>query len=188
MLAEGTVSIPQLRVDDRAAYARIVDAHMDALVNYLSMLIGCRSRAEDIAQETFVRLYLHAARYQEQGRLRGYLFRIATNLARSELRRERRQRWLYGALGHEAETASESISPYAALLGQERQRALLRTLERIPLRFRAPLLMYEVEGLSYAEIGQALELREGTVKSRISRARSALQQRAGALLKGGEDG
>lgn len=184
MLAEQAMSVPQLRADDHAGFARAVDLHKDALVNYLSLLCGCRSRAEDLAQETFLRLYLHVDRYQERGRLRSYLFRIATNLARSEQRRARRQQLLARALGLTGEPALP-LDPYAALIEREELRALWRSLGRLPLRLRAPLLLFEVEGLSYPEIAQALGCSEGTVKSRLSRARARLRRGRGG---GGDHG
>jgi len=185
MFAERAEIAPQLRVDDHAAFALVVSTHQDALVNYLSLLCGCRAQAQDLAQETFIRLYVNAARYEEQGRLRPYLFRIATNLARSAHRRAQRRRLLAQALGREPEQEA-ARDPYAALVGQEQQSRLWRALERLPLHLRAPLLLYEVEGLSYLDIARALDCRVGTVKSRLSRARARL----GQLLAraGGDDG
>src|SRR5690242_12439952 len=83
-----------LRSGDREAFAQLVDRHKDAVVGYLARLTGSRDRAEDLAQETFLRLYRAAPGYVERGYLRAFLFRIATNLLRSEERRERRMRLL----------------------------------------------------------------------------------------------
>ena len=63
----------RVRSGDREAFAHLVDRHKDAMVNYLTRLTGSRDRAEEVAQETFVRLYRSASRYKEQGRLGGYL-------------------------------------------------------------------------------------------------------------------
>ena len=101
----------QVRAGDREAFADLVDRHKDAVVNYLTRLTGNRDRAEDLGQETFLRLYRSAAGYVEQGYLRAYLFRIATNLVRSEERRERRQRLLLPLLGGDPDRSE----PLAAL-------------------------------------------------------------------------
>src|SRR4028119_479163 len=80
----------RVRTGDREALAGLVDRHKDAVVNYLARLSGNRDRAEDMAQETFLRLFRAAGSYSEQGYLRAYLFRIGTNLVRSVVRVERR--------------------------------------------------------------------------------------------------
>jgi RNA polymerase sigma factor (sigma-70 family) len=84
----------RVRSGDRDAFGMLVRRHKDSMVNYLTRLTGCRERAEDAAQETFVRLYRVAPRYSEQGRFAAYLYRIATNLVRQHERRERRRRVL----------------------------------------------------------------------------------------------
>ena len=111
-----------VRAGDRDAFARLVDRHKDAVVNYLTRLAGSRDRAEDLGQETFLRLFRSAAGYVEQGYLRAYLFRIATNLVRSQERRERRQRLLLPLLGGEPDRSEASA--HAGLLRQEMQREL----------------------------------------------------------------
>ncbi|HSM49843.1 MAG TPA: sigma factor, partial [Thermoanaerobaculia bacterium] len=81
----------RIRKGDRGAFAALVDRYKDPLVSTLARLTGSRDRAEDLAQETFLRLFRGASRYVEQGRLRPFLFRIAVNLARGEERRRRRR-------------------------------------------------------------------------------------------------
>src|SRR4051794_19056948 len=76
-------------------FSALADRHKDAVVSYLTRLSGDRDRAEDLAQDTFLRLFRAASDYTEQGYLRAYLFRIATNLVRSGERRERRRRRLW---------------------------------------------------------------------------------------------
>src|ERR1700724_4363293 len=80
----------RVRAGDREAFTDLVERHKDAVVNSLTRLPGSRDRAEDLGQETFLRLFRSAAGYVEQGYLRAFLFRIATNLAHSEERRGRR--------------------------------------------------------------------------------------------------
>src|SRR5436305_6881709 len=77
----------RVRKGDREAFADLVDRHKDAVVSYVARLTADRDRAEDLAQETFLRLFRAAGEYTEQGYLRAFLFRIATNLVRSEERR-----------------------------------------------------------------------------------------------------
>ncbi len=173
----------RVRAGDREAFADLVDRHKDAVVNYLTRLTGNRDRAEDLGQETFLRLFRSASGYVEQGYLRAYLFRIATNLVRSEERRERRQRLLLPLLGGEPDRSEPSA--HAGLLRQELQRLLNAAIARLPLRYRVPLVLHEIEGWSYADIAADLDCREGTIKSRIHRGRQALKRQLETYWFGG---
>jgi RNA polymerase sigma-70 factor, ECF subfamily len=176
----------RVRAGDRDAFADLVERHKDAVVNYLARLTGDRDRAEDLAQETFLRLFRSAGGYTEQGLLRAYLFRIATNLVRSEERRERRLRWLLPFLGTGGSNRgyAEPAAP-AGLLRQEIHRELAAAVAQLPLRFRVPLVLHEIEGWAYADIARALGCREGTVKSRIHRGRQHLKERLAPYWNGG---
>src|SRR6266852_1735597 len=114
--ASDALLMTRVRAGDAQAFAEIVDRHKDAVVSYLTRISGNRDRAEDLGQETFLRLFRAAATYSEQGYLRAYLFRIATNLVRSEERRERRLRRLLPLLG-----GGEAAAPPAAAAGLMRQ-------------------------------------------------------------------
>ena len=175
----------RVREGDDDAFGEIVDRYKDPLVNYLTHLVRSRDRAEEIAQDAFVRLYRHAANYREQDRLGPYLFRIATNLTVTEVRRARRWTLLLPRLG--ASISQTTPSPDANLLTDEIQRHVTGALERLPLKFRAPLVLFEIEEWSYEEIAAALELRIGTVKSRISRARELLRRQLAPWWKGGHN-
>jgi RNA polymerase sigma-70 factor (ECF subfamily) len=173
----------RVRAGDRDAFADLVERHKDAVVNYLTRLAGNRDRAEDLGQETFLRLYRAVAGYVEQGYLRAYLFRIATNLVRSEERRERRQRLLLPLLGGDPDR-SEPLA-HTGMLRQEMQRQLAAAVARLPLRYRVPLVLHEIEGWSYADVAAELDCREGTIKSRIHRGRQSLKRQLESYWYGG---
>ena len=175
----------RVREGDDDAFGEIVDRYKDSLVNYLTHLVRSRDRAEEIAQDAFVRLYRNAANYREQDRLGPYLFRIATNLTVTEVRRSRRWGLLLPRL--QASTSQATPSPDANLLTDEIQRHVNAALEQLPLKFRAPLVLFEIEEWSYEEIAAALDVRIGTVKSRISRARDLLRRQLAPWWKGGHD-
>lgn len=159
---------------DRGAFTRLVERHKDPVVNYLTRLTGDRDRAEDLAQETFLRLFRATPGYREQGLLRAYLFRIATNLVRSEERRAKRMRLLLPFFGGRQHDEPAAVS---GMLLQELHRQVAVALAGLPLRFRVPLVLHEIEGWSYTDIARELSCREGTVKSRIHRGRQQLRQR-----------
>ncbi|MCZ7649878.1 MAG: RNA polymerase sigma factor [Thermoanaerobaculia bacterium] len=176
----------RIREGDRGAFAALVDRYKDSLVSTLARLTGSRDRAEDLAQETFLRLFRGAARYVEQGRLRPFLFRIAVNLARGEERRRRRRALLLpfapGAV--EAEIPSPEPGGEEDLLARESREQVARAVAELPLRFRLPLVLHEIEGLPYEETAAACGVPVGTAKSRVARARARLRERLAPYRQG----
>ncbi len=163
----------RVKSGDREAFGQLVDRHKHALVNYLTGLTRSRDRAEELAQESFLRLYQSSARYREQGQFVPFLFRIGTNLLRSEERRARRFRILsmkFFSNGHDPRP-----TPQAELLRAEVGERVTWALAELPLKYRSPILLREIEGWSYREIASALGCQEGTVKSRINRGRERLR-------------
>jgi len=168
-----------VRTGSREAFAELVDRHKDRLVGYLGRLTGSHEHAEDLAQEAFLRLYESAGRYDERGRLQALLFSIATNLLRSEERRRRRWRIVAPFLAQPspAHGVPAPEGARARLLRRELGRELQAALAELPLRYRVPLVLYEIEEWTYDEIGRHLGCRPGTVKSRIHRGRQRLRVR-----------
>jgi RNA polymerase sigma-70 factor, ECF subfamily len=168
---------------DRQAFAQVVERHQRSLTAYLGRLCG-GDRAEELAQESFVRLFQAAGNYRDDGRLAPYLFRIGTNLVRSEERRRKRWRRLVPLFahtnGHHAPAHGE-----AALLAGELERRVRRELDRLPLSYRVPIVLFEMEEWSYADIAALLGCREGTLKSRIQRGRERLRKALAPYLQQG---
>jgi RNA polymerase sigma-70 factor (ECF subfamily) len=167
---------------DAEAFGALVARYGDRVVGYLCRLTGSRARAEDLAQETFLRLYEKRHLYREQGQLAAFLYRMATRLLASEQRRLAR-RELFSRLFLAPEPAAPTQQ--RDVLANEAQRQVTEALASLPLAWRAPLVLHLVEGLSYPEIGQVLGCREGTVKSRLSRGRAALRQKLAGYFDGG---
>lgn len=168
---------------DRDAFGQLVDRHKDALVGYLCRLTGAKERAEDVAQEAFVRLYEFAPRYRENGQLSALLFRIATNLVRSDQRKASRWRQLLST--EDLERPNHS-SPQSELLNRELHAQLSQAIAQLPMKYRVPLVLHDIEGWTYARIAEFTNGREGTVKSRISRARARLRDRLAPLREGAD--
>ncbi len=169
---------------DDEAFAEIVSRYGDRVVGYLCRLTGNRSRAEDLAQETFLRLYEKRELYREQGRLAAFLYRMATRLCASEQRRLAR-RDLFGRIFLLPHDDDGPATPQTDVLADEAQREVAAALASVPLEWRAPLVLFLVEGLSYQEIAEVLGCREGTVKSRLSRGRAALRKKLAGYFDGG---
>jgi RNA polymerase sigma-70 factor (ECF subfamily) len=170
---------------DDDAFAIIVDRYKHSLINYLTHLTRSHERAEEIAQDTFVRLYRNASKCREEERIGPFLFRIATNLAITEARRD--QRWKRLLPRFIASHPTSAPPAEHALLTDEVQQKVSAALAQLPLTFRAPLVLFEIEEWSYDEIARALECRIGTVKSRISRARALMRTQLESWWIGGND-
>jgi RNA polymerase sigma-70 factor (ECF subfamily) len=172
----------RVRQGNQDAFADLVDRHKDAVVSYVARLTADRDRAEDLAQETFLRLFRAARDYTEQGYLRAFLFRIATNLVRSEERRAKRLRLLAPFLPRQEH--AEPAAP-SGMLRREMHRELAAAVAKLPLRYRVPLVLHEIEGWSYVDIAQEMGCREGTVKSRVHRGRLQLKAKLEPYWNGG---
>jgi RNA polymerase sigma-70 factor (ECF subfamily) len=184
---EDDALMQRVAAGDRQAFGRLVERHRDRMVGYLVRLTGDPDRAEDLAQEAFVRLYHSAARYTAQGHLVAYLYRIATNLLRSEERRTRVVRWLSLDLSSEyhADDDGTSAVPERTMLNGELQKRLASELAGMPLRLRIPLVLHEIEDWPLSRIAEVTGAREGTVKSRLSRGRRELRRRLEPYWTGG---
>ena len=175
---------------DEAAFGELVGRYRNALTNYLYRMLNDYEEAVDLAQETFIRVYRAAARYHAGYAFSTYLYRIATNLAISELRKRKRRR-LLSLTGWFAADETEAGDldlpdgqplPDVQLVETERNAAVARAIRALPEKYRAPLVLRDVEGHSYEIIAQILATNEGTVKSRISRARGLLRDKLRAYL------
>lgn len=165
----------RVKQGDEQAFADLVDRYKHPLVNYLTRMTRSRERAEDLAQDAFVRVYRSAGRYRERGQFQAFLFRIATNQLRSEARRAARWRSLLPALAAEHRLRAPAPSPQSTALGAEAVDAVTRALSRLPLHYRAAVVLREIEGWPYARIAETLGCREGTVKSRVHRGKDLLR-------------
>ena len=161
-----------MEIDD-LEFARLVDRYKDSLINYLRHLTRSHERAEEIAQDAFVRLYRNLGSVRDET-VAPYLFRIATNLAVSHARREKRWRLL---LPRFVATQPQTEKPADhRILTNEIQNKVTAALDRLPVKLRAPLVLFEIEEWPYHEIARALGCRIGTVKSRIFRAREHMRR------------
>ena len=170
---------------NEAAFAEIVRRYRNPLTNYLYRFLNDYEEAVDIAQETFVRVYFAAERYHSGYAFSTYIYRIATNLAISETRRRKRRKLLSltglfqgeGDEEIEFQPPDKRNLPDADLIDDEKSRVIGRAIAALPEKYRAPIVLREIEGKTYEEIAEILELGLGTTKSRISRARGLLKEK-----------
>ena len=179
------------RTGDEDAFAVLVGRYRNQITSYIYRMTNDYDGAVDLAQETFVRLFRAVDRYQTSHAFSTYIYRIATNLAISELRKRKRRRLVSltgffqstdGAEPTEFDPADERPLQDIELVDAERRHAVQRAISTLPEKYRAPLILRDVEGRSYEEIARILQTSEGTVKSRISRARDFLREKMRAYL------
>jgi len=160
------------------------------LLHYLHRMMGNMAVAEELVQETFLRVYRARGRFEPKARFSTWLYRIGTNLALNEMRRpaQRKTHASVDGIGDGTARFSEPGNDSVVLVSsefdneqrlalQERGRLVADVLETLPERQRAALWLSSVEGLSYAEVAEVLVISEAAVKSLIFRARSALLER-----------
>lgn len=173
--------IQAARSGDQRAFAALVEANQGMVYSLAYRMTGNSEDAADLTQEAFLNAWRGLARFQGQASFSTWLYRLTSNACIDFLRREKRRSALSLTLepdeeeSRQAEVSDERWSPEALLDRQESLQAVRRALGQLSDEHREVLLLRELEGLSYREIAQALGLEEGTVKSRIARARLALR-------------
>jgi RNA polymerase sigma factor (sigma-70 family) len=174
---------------DPPAWDEVVREHSGRVYRLAYRLTGNRPDAEDLTQEVFVRVFRALDRYRP-GTFEGWLHRITTNLFLDLARRRARIR--FEALPDDAERVpGRERSPEQVYVDENLDDDVQRALAALPPDFRAPVVLCDIEGLSYEEIAATLGVKLGTVRSRIHRGRSqlreALAHRAPRTLKDSED-
>jgi RNA polymerase sigma-70 factor (ECF subfamily) len=175
---------------DDAAFGEIVHRYRNPIVNYLYRFLNDYEEAIDLAQETFVRVYFAIDRYHTEFAFSTYIYRIATNLAISELRKRKRRRLLsltgLFQMDHDDSTEyqpkDERQLQDVSLVEDEQSRVIARAIAALPEKYRVPIILRDVEGRSYEEIAGIMELGLGTTKSRISRGRGLLKEKLKGYL------
>jgi len=161
------------------AFNELVLAYQGAVFSMLRRLLGAHSMVEDLAQETFVRLYRARERYRPEGRLATFLFRITYNLALNRVRDDRRRET--SSLGNGGEDGAREVRderiavPGEALDREIWARRIETALGELPENQRAALVFQHYEGLDLAEIGEILGISAKAVKSLLHRARENLR-------------
>jgi RNA polymerase sigma-70 factor (ECF subfamily) len=167
------------------AYEVLVKRHKERLLNFVYRFIGNLQDSEDIVQETFVRLYIHKNSYQPSAKFITWLFTIAGNLAKSELRKRKIRnvfsihRYFSGSSGAESKDVDLpdiEITADQRADGKIKEEAIQKAILSLPAQFREAVVLRDVQDFSYEEISAMLKVPIGTVKSRVNRGRFRLQE------------
>ncbi|GMV10634.1 MAG TPA: sigma-70 family RNA polymerase sigma factor [Gemmatimonadaceae bacterium] len=166
---------------EERAFPELVDRYQTRLLNFIYRTIGDRERAEDLVQEVFIRVYRHLHRFDRSKKFSTWIYTIASNLAKNELRnRSRNPLVLFQAIRKNWQDEDRPLqfedpgSRPDDLYRKRHLRDLVeQSVEQLPEHHRQVFILRELEGKSYEEIAEITECNLGTVKSRLNRARNA---------------
>lgn len=161
---------------DSSAFGILVDKYQDRVYNLALPIVGNVDDAMDAAQETFLQALAHLGSFRKSSRFYTWLYRIAYNSAVGLLRRRRRTVSVDTVIEEYGETFEANVeAPDARASLSDDARLLKKALEKLPIEYRAPLILREIEGENYERIAEILEIPVGTVRSRLHRARASLR-------------
>lgn len=198
-MAERTVGSPTdedlivaFQQGDVTAFDEIVRRYRDPLYNFVVRLLGDSFFSEDVVQETFLRVYRNRHRYHQVAKFSTWIYTIASNLAKTELRRRKVRNFFSISSKGEDEKDYDLVDVNTDIErevdGIMKTEAILKEINKLPFHFKEAVLLRDVQDLSYEEISQILNVPLGTVKSRVNRGRSRLQRRLGYLVREESEG
>lgn len=170
---EDLADVERVLAGDTTAFAGIVRRWQSPLVNMAWRYCRDRGRAEELAQEAFLRAWRGLAQWRRESSFSTWLFALAANVFRSELKR-------FPAVNLPLEAAPEPSGPacqHHMLAEKSSQDVVRRAVLALPLRYREPVILFYFHEMDLAAAAQTMRLPEGTLKARLSRARSLLRRR-----------
>ena len=158
---------------DMVSFNEMVDRYKDRLMNVIGRMLSSTEEAEDVVQETFVRVYQHRQSFNFQHCFSTWIYTIALNLARNELRKRKKFKFyeISEMQGNEAEFAVDMKLP------SRLPEVLKSAIEDLPEKYRTAFMLRDIQELPYEEVAKILSVPLGTVKSRVNRARMMLRDK-----------
>lgn len=166
-----------VRSRDRKMFDRLFEKYRRAMVAHAGRYVKNRARAEELAQEVFVRVYTTKT-YEANAKFKTWLYRVATNVCLNELRRPEHRETLEGV------EMPRPIDPEEHAAGDQLAKRLEKALDALPANQRAAFLMARQDNLSHEEIAHALDTSVSAVKSLIHRALEALRKETTLVMEG----
>jgi RNA polymerase sigma-70 factor (ECF subfamily) len=172
--------IARFQNGDAYAFDLLVRRYKDPLLNFVYRFIGDLVESEDIVQETFYRVYKNKHYYKEVAKFSTWIYTIAGNLAKTELRRRKRRK----VFSIHKETSAEKelelpdlkSDPEKEVNTVVTEKIIQKAINNLPSKFRQVIVLRDIQGFSYEEISSIIKVPLGTVKSRVNRARLKLQE------------
>jgi len=177
-------SLTALKSGDRAEFARLVDTYSDVVYRLGMKMLNNAQDAEDILQETFIKVYKNISGFDGRSSLSTWIYRIATNEALMLIRRRKHIEVSIDYPINNTKQDSESMQivdfcclPEVELMTEEARTYMDQAVAELPLNLRVVFLLRDIEGLSTRETSEVLDISETAVKTRLSRARMRLRQK-----------
>jgi len=171
--------IARFQNGDEYAFEEIIHRYKDRLVNFVYRYLGQMDEAEDIVQDTFLKVYKNKNAYENIARFSTWIYTIAGNLAKTELRKRKRRRiFSISKLGpdeKEFELPASDKTPEEDAESHFTEKIIQAAIQELPEKFRTVVILRDIQELSYDEISMILGVPLGTVKSRVNRARLKLR-------------
>jgi len=178
--------IERFQKGDMYAFDLIVKRYKDQLLNFVYRFLGDRAEAEDVVQETFLRVFRNRKAYKKVAKFSTWIYTISGNLAKTELRkRKRRNVHSISEMGFENkdyEISDETANPEKRIDSLMREEIIEKEIMALPPKFREVIILRDIQELSYEEISKIIKVPIGTVKSRVNRGRLKLQEKLRFLL------
>ncbi|MBN2088592.1 sigma-70 family RNA polymerase sigma factor [candidate division KSB1 bacterium] len=169
--------VKQILSGDQQAFRIFIETYQRLVAHIVFRMIPTTADREDLCQDIFLKAYQHLASFQFESKLSTWLGRIAYNTCINFLEKKRVQLW--GDLSEENDSLDQftgtEIAPDTFTEKRDISNRLLQEIEKLPLPYRTILTLYHLEEMSYQEIGEIMQLPEGTVKSYLFRARKKLK-------------
>lgn len=174
--------VKEVQKGNKNAFNLLVIRHQNKVMNIVSRYVKNTGDVADVTQEAFIKAYRALPNFRGESAFYTWLYRIAVNSAKNYLTSQSRKPPASDVDAQEADhfegsdALKENASPERTLLSEELQQKLFATIEALPDDLRAAITLREIEGLSYEEIAAVMECPVGTVRSRIFRAREAIDK------------
>ncbi|HKS58536.1 MAG TPA: RNA polymerase sigma factor RpoE [Steroidobacteraceae bacterium] len=180
--------VERVQAGDKAAFDLLVRKYQHRVLKLVGRFVSDAAEAEDVAQEAFLKAYRALASFRGDSAFYTWLYRIAINTAKNALVSNRRRPVDFDLDLQDPEQydrharLKEGDTPEGVLLTEEIRNVVERAMEQLPEDLRTAIVLRELEGMSYEEIAEAMDCPVGTVRSRIFRAREAIDRKLKPLL------
>lgn len=178
------------KIGDADAFEKLVTRYEKRVYNLAYRFTGNHADALDLAQEVFIRVYRALSKFREESSFSTWIYKVTVNVCRDELRKKNKRKNIpvdnIETARRELAVANDINSPEKLVERRDLQRQVQRYINQLTEKQRVILILREMHGLSYEEIAAVLDCSLGTVKSRLSRARTALKDKILSTVSPGE--
>jgi RNA polymerase sigma-70 factor (ECF subfamily) len=177
------VLITLVHQGEQGAYRVLVERYQERIRNLVYSIFHEPEIVDDLSQDVFIKAYEALAQFRFQSSFYTWLYRIAVNKCRDELRKRKVRRWF--SLQSLMDSSDKELTSKLVVEPQDRelQELLAASLQTLPEKYRIALVLKDIDGMTYEEIAETMECEIGTVKSRLSRARAMMRKVLEPLLK-----